>query len=278
MRCLAPIHVKNNHVGLRSPYQYYTVPCGKCEACVKNKSSQWFVRLKMQQKYSRYCWFVTLTYNDENLPVRIDNGKLYNDVCKEDVILYHKRLRKELGKRSQQFKYFLVAEYGSNFSRPHYHAIYFDLMPEDLPKIESCWDKGFVQIDSVGDGAIKYVCGYVIEKLFVPDGCLPVFNLISKGLGKKYIEDNKEFHLDIDRSYVPMYGKKFPMPRYYKDRFFNDGQRALLANRYSEEAEKQLQAKIDKFGLHEVEKVAYEVRSNYIRKVRADRKKSKRKI
>lgn len=272
MRCLSPILIKNEKVGLKSPYSHYVVPCGKCEACVKRKTNDWFVRLKYEQMSSGHVWFITLTYDQENLPVRIEDGKAYFDVSKEDCILFHKRLRKLLGPDSG-YKYFLCSEYGGKYQRPHYHEIAFNLLPSQLPLIKDAWNKGLIEVSEANDNRLRYVCGYVIEKLFVPDGCKPVFNLISKGLGAKYVEKFRDYHSDIERMYVPLSGVKYHMPRYYKERLYNDGQRSLHALRCTDEAEKKRDEYIAEHGLHDLEVRNYEIRAQYAREVRQKRKK-----
>ena len=150
------------------PGQHWqTVPCGKCPACVANKSSQWYVRLLMQQRYSDNAVFVTLTYADEYLPEpRIDEQGYYNiDVSRDDIRKYHYRLRQSIGKeKSRRLKYFLISEYGPEptgssvygaINRPHYHVIYFNLDREDYDKVTMAWNKGFVDFGELTEGRIR---------------------------------------------------------------------------------------------------------------------------
>lgn len=166
-----------------------------------------------------------MTYDDEHLP------KDWN-VSKDDVQRFHKRLRESLD-NPKQFKYYLTSEYGPEGGRPHYHAIYFGISPMEVHKIEEKWQNGFVMVDEITDGRLRYVTGYIIEKLFVPPGREPVFNLISKGLGASYIESHKVWHNDLSvnqRMYVPYYGQKLCMPRYYKEKIYNSGKRKAYAD------------------------------------------------
>lgn len=279
MQCLAPIPVKNDKVGLKSPYAYYRVPCGKCEACVQRKAMEWFVRLKYHERHSLYCFFVTLTYDDAYLPVRVEDGRTYHDVSKCDLQLFNKRLRKALGTdKSKVLKYFCTSEYGPNGTRrPHYHCVYFNLQSADLHFLQECWDKGFVTVRPVTDGRLKYVCSYVTEKLFVPEGCKPVFNLISKGLGVGYVNEYKDWHHgDISRCYYPLNGSKLVLPRYYRERLYTSSERNMRATMLSDEAQERYDEAVEKFGVRQVEEYAHEIRQEFVRQVRAKRKHSKK--
>lgn len=57
MRCLKPIKVNGN---------FYN--CGYCRNCRVNKTSQWALRLIYELDNWDCASFVTLTYNQENLP------------------------------------------------------------------------------------------------------------------------------------------------------------------------------------------------------------------
>lgn len=255
---------------------YIKVPCGKCEACVRNRASQWFVRLLMQQRYSGNSVFVTLTYDDQHLPYRVtDDGVLLADVCREDIRHYHARLRKSLGTKSKKMKYFLISEYGPNPSngwlhRPHYHAIYFNLEKEDYPKIERAWNAGFVQFGELCEERIRYVSGYVTEKLFIPSDVERTFSFISNGIGLDYIDQFRDFHEGrIDRFYVPVNGRKEIMPRYYKERLYSDAQRAIFELDCAARAERKFDHDLKACG-GDITKLAeryHDQRANYVRKL-----------
>lgn len=272
MDCLSPIYVKNPHEEI-SPddYAYYRVPCGRCEACVKRHQAQWFVRLKFEQEKNFNTIFVTLTYDDEHLPEDLS-------VNKADVQAYHKRLRAALGDRSKDFKYYLTAEYGPSTYRPHYHAIYFSLSPLDYPIIEKAWQNGFVSVSDCNDERLRYVTGYIIEKLFVPDGRKPLFNLISKALGACYIEKYRDWHSSASvasRSYVPYHGAKLPLPRYYKEKLYSESQRKVYAKLKSDEADENYQRAIAMVGPDEYWRAANSRIVQYREKVKKQHKKKK---
>lgn len=288
MQCYSPIHIKNEGAeSLRKPWR--TVPCGKCPACVANKASQWYTRLLMQQRYSDNAVFVTLTYADENLPpVRWDEQGNWNiDVSKDDIRHYHYRLRKALGpEKSRRLKYFLVSEYGPSptgvsvygaINRPHYHAIYFNLNRDDYHEVEKAWNKGFTEFGEVTEGRIRYVAGYVIEKNFTPVGRLPVFTFISNGIGKEYVARKASYHNDVSRMFVPDHGRKLPLPRYYKELLFDEGQRAVFSKICEERSERTYRSDLEKFDgdVDALEKRYTEIRQNFMRLQYQKRKKKK---
>ena len=67
--CLAQITIKQDNGKVIS------FPCGKCLECVKKYQNHWSMRLKEEFRDWKYCYFLTLTYSDENLsyvPLKLD--------------------------------------------------------------------------------------------------------------------------------------------------------------------------------------------------------------
>ena len=62
-KCLSPLILKDSR---GYPYQ---VPCGHCVACQNNKRSSLSLKLRLEEYTSTYCYFLTLTYDDDNLPL-----------------------------------------------------------------------------------------------------------------------------------------------------------------------------------------------------------------
>lgn len=273
MDCLYPIKVENKRYGIDpSAYQFNVVPCGRCEACLRRRQQEWLVRLIKHQEKSWYSCFVTLTYDDEHLPEGMN-------VNKKDVQDYHKRLRALLGEeRSKEFKYYLVSEYGSDTLRPHYHAVYFGVDQRDADTIQRAWQNGFVKVDAVTEGRIAYVTGYVIEKLFTPPDRIPVFNLISKNLGKCYLDGNANWHSDapiLERTFIPHHGKKMVMPRYYKERLYNRGQRRIYEKDCQEKAYEVYERRIDTYGMDKYAVAAASARRQFVEKINKIHQKKK---
>lgn len=126
---------------------YQWVPCGKCSVCIKSKITSYLQRVQFSLEDSQVrALFVTLTYNNAHLPE-------YGHVCKRDVQLFKKRLKRNLDifaksqwledrKPSKDLKFLIVSEYGSKDGRPHYHCIitgmpYFSSFPPEQDYFEN---------------------------------------------------------------------------------------------------------------------------------------------
>lgn len=260
--CVSPIYLKDKKV---------SVPCSSCYRCKQRKAQQWAFRLKMEFKRSYNARFVTLTYDDQHLPMDNNNiGTLY----KPDLQAYFKTLRKNqerrlksLWKQDQQYeikdielamnskiKYYAVGEYGGRTQRPHYHIILFNAIWKD--QIEHAWQKkkkdyGHVHIGEVTEASIAYVLKYVEKSRIIPffegDTREKEFSVMSKKLGDNYITTSrKKYHKEnLDRSYVQTEeGIKIAMPRYYKEKIYTKVQRQKVAKIYTKQNQEK-QEKLD---------------------------------
>lgn len=92
--------------------------------CKIAKSKDWATRIMHETSYFMDNIFITLTYNDENLPKN-------KSISKKELVNFIKRLRKHTNK---SLKYYGCGEYGGDESkkRPHYHAIIFGLSEKDF--------------------------------------------------------------------------------------------------------------------------------------------------
>ncbi|AXH73200.1 MAG: replication initiator protein [Microviridae sp.] len=225
MKCASPMSIPRPK-GLGSTDRI-TVPCGQCIACLLNKQQYWVIRLTEQQKSSETSHFITLTYDDENLPIDDFGG---GHTHKNDVQLFLKRLRKYCKKTG--IKYFITAEYGDTTNRPHYHGIFFNLpfhngnlyYKRKAEKIlTNVWKNGVVDVEPCTPKTISYVTKYVVNNNKYPEDKLPTFNLISKGIGKSYLTaEIKKYHLKTKNfHYTTLDGGKRSLPRYYKEKIFS---------------------------------------------------------
>lgn len=233
--CLTPYLKLDRQVGT-----HHTLPCGKCPACTSRRTSSWSFRLMQQDKISISSYFVTLTYDTDHVPI---TPKGYMSLCKRDLQLFFKRLRKNHGSTyGKQIKYYAVGEYGGKTKRPHYHIILFNANKE---LIEKSWSIDGVPIGTfhIGDvtgASVGYTLKYISKPQRIPehvnDDRVKGFSLMSKGIGKNYITQQvKKWHTaDLEnRMYIPLEGgKKASMPRYYKDRIYDDIQRDAIKNHY----------------------------------------------
>jgi hypothetical protein len=232
---------------------YMPFPCGKCPACVRRRVSGWAFRLNKQSEQSNSAHFVTLTYNDEHIK-KTKNG--FETLVKKDVQDFFKRLRKLT---KQKISYYAVGEYGDTGERPHYHIILFNANPKI---VENAWKLnditlGNVHFGDVGDASVGYTLKYISKDKKIPqfngDDRQKEFALMSKGLGAGYLSENMvKWHTKgniENKVYLPLKdGKKAAMPRYYKDKLYDKGQKFRIGVFMRAESQKQVDELQDKYG------------------------------
>lgn len=228
MACFSPISIvdpKGNH-----PSQRILVPCGKCLDCLSVRRDSWTIRLKHELRNSISAHFITLTYDDDSL---VFNDLGYPIVVKKDVQDFMKRLRKRV--EPNKIRYFCVSEYGENTLRPHYHMILFNFpLNLDLYKtLEQTWSLGHFHIGKVTQASIHYTTKYCLayEDEEFRDAITDVerrerpFMLCSRrpAIGSNYLSDkNIDYHKNGLKNYLVDSGRKIPLPRYYRERIFDD--------------------------------------------------------
>lgn len=201
---------------------YVQLPCGKCLYCQEQYSKQWAVRCMLEaKKYNGQCCFITLTYNEANVP---KDGFLN----KKDYQLFLKRLRRKY--KGIKIRFFLAGEYGSKGLRPHFHIVLFGYKPSDLrdswkdgkttlwrsKEVEELWGKGFISVGTTIEvSAIKYVAKYLTKTRILPPQYKnhPEFIQASTNPGIGYYEFDKEMLKDGG---VWLLGSKYSLPKYYK--------------------------------------------------------------
>lgn len=208
--CSHPTYIqKRNKLGqLRA----YRCRCGKCPQCKKQDRQEWSFRMLQEFKCHKSGVFVTLTYNDDNLPT---NSEGAGTLDYDDVQKWLKRLRfalTELGSDTK-IRYWACGEYGKRTGRPHYHLILYGLKPEEFKLINQTWGKGFVYIGyNLSPKCINYVSKYVQKQGAIKhaaqligsdEWCLRnnvtiPFRHMSLGLGKNYLtEQSIRYHLGL---------------------------------------------------------------------------------
>lgn len=225
-KCMKPFTTK----------QGINVPCGQCYDCRNRRVSGWAFRIEQEAKHSESALFTTLTYNTDTVPIT-KNGFMSLD--KKDVQKFMKRLRK---KTKNTIKYYAAGEYGENKKRPHYHIIILNSYEEDIREswinVETNEPAGEVHIAPINNARIKYTLKYMCKGktvgLFERDDRKAEFSLMSKGMGKQYINEKmKKWHqADLTgRYYLPEKdGYKIAMPRYYKEKLYTKEQREIVGN------------------------------------------------
>jgi hypothetical protein len=259
---------------------YMPFPCGKCPACVRRRVSGWAFRLNKQSEQSNSAHFVTLTYNDEHIK-KTKNG--FETLVKKDVQDFFKRLRKLT---KQKISYYAVGEYGDTGERPHYHIILFNANPKI---IENAWKLndttlGNVHFGDVGDASVGYTLKYISKDKKIPqfngDDRQKEFALMSKGLGAGYLTDNMvKWHTKgniENKVYLPLKdGKKAAMPRYYKDKLYDKGQKFRIGVFMRAESQKQVDELQDKYGDLYYYKQAEETANDFRRMAKKSKERQK---
>lgn len=228
------------------------IPCNNCMGCRLERARQWAVRMRHESKLYDYNCFITLTYDNENVPEDF-SLKLHH------WQLFMKRLRKSL---PQKIRFFACGEYGDENLRPHYHAIIFNHDFHDK-KIYSynkqnqpifisqnlldIWQMGHVTTQDVTFKSCSYVARYVTKKqngasapdhysrVSPVDGKLynvkPEFAVMSRrpGIGARYVE---QFKSDFYPSgYLIVDGRKQAVPHYYLNQLSEEEKETLKRSR-----------------------------------------------
>ena len=260
MQCLRPIRV---HIGTPSEC---LVPCGKCGICRQNYRNMWITRLKSENFTADYSFFITLTFDDDNLQykeyVDIETGEIikkpFSDI--KQLQLFLKRLRKLY---PEQIRYFAVSEYGEKTLRPHWHMLLFIYTKNfDQKKfyddVTNTWQKGILYFGSCTDASITYVSKYILKISRMPLGIKDTRMLCSRrpAIGSYYILNRRDYVLKSGNfAQLHMYGQTAAMPRLFRDKFkseyYNEHSEAELANKRSisyliEERDRKLKEEFEK--------------------------------
>lgn len=231
--------------------EYITIPCGHCIECLKDRGQQWTNRCMLEYASAEQnCYFVSLTYRDENLPVTYyadpSTGEAFPayTLDKKHVQDFLKRVRKYFfGSERGTLRYYIAGEYGPSTMRPHYHCIMFGLPLDDLVQssnpqyynsavMAKLWPYGFHQISPLQPNMIAYTCHYVTGKLdpesyelYDLHNMQRPFNFQSckPSIGRRWYDEHKDEVMELlsNPSYkisVAMEDKgyTFPPPKYFE--------------------------------------------------------------
>lgn len=277
MNCLTPELIKSPdwRKEEQNTDMYQWIPCRKCVNCRKITGRDWVFRLEQEEKLWQTAAFITVTYREEEVPV----GDGHLSLHKKDHTNFMKRLRTSLHRlgyrtmddnnkpKALKLVYFMCGEYGTKTRRPHFHYIMFnlpDVFIYDWQYLQSIWGHGNIRIDPCTRGTMSYVAGYVNKPvhhdLHLNEFREPEFRLASKGIGANYLTPERIKHLKkVLRPYLTVEnGRKIRMPRYYKDKVFNDEEKANLALKSKEYVEENPTFKSEK------EKIDYINHVNYL--------------
>lgn len=234
----------------------FNLPCGDCIGCRLEHARQWAMRCMDEASLYKSNSFITLTFNDKSLPLNrsLDVSHFQN---------FMKRLRTNAVRAGRDLKkdpirYFHCGEYGPLNSRPHYHALLFNVGFPDrvfLKKtksgesiysskiLASNWDLGYSSVGDVTFGSAAYVARYHVKKVgsVVSDNhylnkqtgemLSPEYVTMSRrpGIGKSWYQ---KFKLDMYPSdFRIIDGMKVKPARYYDSLHENENSSSMLAIR-----------------------------------------------
>lgn len=222
----------NQYLGpLLSHFDFYktgkslVVPCGKCIECRLKQSAEWALRCQHESYYHDHNSFVTYTYDDDHLKSPY--------LVKEDFTRFIKSLRKRLERSDKsRIRFLYSGEYGSSYSRPHFHMLCFGHYPDDVycprPQVsgntlyqshihEDIWRKGFVTVGGFSGSSAAYVAKYSLKKQLHNTASLVVPDYIQMsrmpGIGYNFFQEFKKPM--FERGFCVQAGFKKPIPKYY---------------------------------------------------------------
>lgn len=176
--------------------EYVEIPCGHCIGCKLDKSIEWANRVTMEVATSHDCYFLTLTYDDDHLP--ISKESLIPTLKKDDFTKFIHDVRQYFKRKGydEPIRFFGCGEYGSTTCRPHLHILLFNCPIPDLSYdfksisqvdgsvqisqhrsdktgmyymfsevMQEIWGKGNVLIDECNWSTAAYVARYTTKKL-----------------------------------------------------------------------------------------------------------------
>lgn len=225
--------------------------CGQCSGCRLERSRQWAVRIMHEAQMHKKNSFLTLTYDNKNLPE-------HNSLKHRDFVLFMKKLRKK-----HDVKFYMCGEYGEETGRPHYHACIFG---EDFaadrykwkenggyplyrsPELEKLWKHGQSAVGELTFESAAYTARYIMKKItgdaatahytrLTENGELvqitPEYCQMSRkeGIGRKWLETYWE---DVKNGEVIVRGKVAGLPRFYKKYFKNTEHKHIIDERAEE--------------------------------------------
>lgn len=231
MSCINPqeIKVSTKYKGI----QYIKVDCRHCVNCMIKRQSQieFLARKELLEVYKsgRSASFVTLTYDDNHLPV---NSEGFFTLNRKDVQNWLKNMRRQMDyyKEKIPFKVLYCGEYGDgshsttksgiSTHRPHYHLVFLGLSTSQVRKYtRKLWKNGICDIGELSFGGIRYLCKYMSKAL--PDKDVKTFRELvnvqnpffyhSVGLGKKWIDEHLDKIVEDDFTFV-LNGKRMLFP------------------------------------------------------------------
>lgn len=221
--------------GIKRGLQEIKLPCGKCPECQKEYYTQWATRGSRELSQWDSSLFITLTYDDDNLP----ENKSLNKKHVQDFI---KRVKKRFkSSKENPIRQTYCGEYGENTLRPHYHVILYNCDLHDKKRhyksdqghqvytselLSELWSKGNAEFGFASPASIAYLYKYILKKKTRKEKLKPLnieIDGITYDVDHEFIESSRNpgigAHLKGSKSllkgFLSVNGVKQKIPKYY---------------------------------------------------------------
>lgn len=232
-----PIHFKNNGDG------EITIPCRQCIGCKLEYARDWATRCMHEAQMHVYNNFLTLTYNNENLPddlsLRPEHWVTFAKALRS--ALHRKKYHRAINSDKLGFRYYMGGEYIPETGRPHYHACLFGIDFQDKiyhkttpagskiyksPTLDKLWGKGYSSIGQVTFQSAGYIARYCIQKR-TGDGNPTHYEILDPDTGEIRLRRKEYNHM----SRMPGLGKSWLL-KYHPDIYTTGKVRVRNATAY----------------------------------------------
>lgn len=227
-------------------FKFIPIECGHCIECRKKKARDWQVRLLEDVKTNTNGIFVTLTFSNQSIAKLCKRKKIKgltgyekdNMIATEAVRLFTERWRKKFKK---QPRHWLITELGHEGTENiHLHG--FIWTNESKETIRSMWGYGWLWLGKekpdgslenyVTERTVNYCIKYILKMDLEHKYYRPKI-YTSKGMGKNYTEtinaEANKFRGEKTReTYVTRTGHKMSLPKYWRNKIFNEDEREEL--------------------------------------------------
>lgn len=220
--CLFPVRAEKQEFGRPKldPEGQLQLPCGKCVECQSKRAVEWAQRARHEIATHDENCFLTLTYDNDNLPSYL--------IVKTEFQKFMKKLRK---KTKNKLRYMVSHEYGGKTGRPHHHVIVFGWNPNNQnflmkapsgeplftsPDLEKLWPHGYHSIGTANEKTAYYIASYALKSAkhdIVHPDTNEIITVSDSMDASKRPAIGYNF---LMKNYQQMIDSEQPMPRYYQ--------------------------------------------------------------
>lgn len=221
--------------GVKQGLREIKLPCGKCPECCKDYYTAWATRGSRELANWDCSVFVTLTYDDDNLPSD-------KSLKKTDIQKFIKRVKKYFGSSKENpIRQTYCGEYGSNTFRPHYHCVLYNVDFVDKKKhyksdqghqvyvsetLNKLWAKGNCEFGYATAASIAYLYKYILKKKTRVEKEKPLnieIDGVTYDVEHEFIESSRNPGIgawlrgsdSLKKGFLSVNGVKKKIPKYY---------------------------------------------------------------